>query len=577
MEFRLLGDLEVVEGGGPLPLGGPKQRALLAALLLDPNHVVTTDRLIEALWGEQASTRTPANLHSLVSRLRRTLGPARIEHHAGGYLLRVQESEVDALRFERLRAEARLLPPEPASERLRLALDLWRGPPLADFTYDSWAGSEIQRLEELHVTAIEERIDADLEAGKHTQLIAEIRSLVAEHPLHEGFRRQLILALYRAGRQAEALEAYNAARRMLDEELGLEPSPALRELEGAVLRHDPALEAPVRPSRPAAPVLAQGTRKRGLALVAASAALAFAAAAAAVWWLEHDEGRRTVAAAAAAQPQTTPATRSATPREPVRRLPPRVVVRWVQPAKSEQRPIVQSKPAAARPRRSTRPSSGPTTSSTTTEQPVAPAVPPRPDPGPPPPPFRATDEFSDGVPGPFWRAHGSSAVSPAEREGKLEFAFAADAHAEAAGQWFGGDYESVCRYRGNFDLRVDYELLEWPAGNGMSLQLTISHESGFFVLARQSHDWGEQYNSWTRDGNLMPTTDVRGALRLRRRDGIVYSYYREGSAWSLLRTRPAQGPVSILLQAGSTDDFFGDEPVRAAFDNFSISAKSKVC
>ena len=578
MEFRLLGDLEVVEGGKRLPLGGRKQRALLAALLLDANRVVPADALIEALWGEAASTKAPANLHSLVSRLRRTLGAERIERHAGGYLLRVLESEVDLQRFERLRAEARLLPPSAASERLRLALDLWRGPPLADFTYDSWVGSEIQRLEELRVAAIEERIDADLEAGRHKELIAQLQGLVAEHPLREGFRRQLIVALYRSGRQAEALEAYQAARRMLDEDLGLEPSPALRELEGAVLRQDPALDAPLPVRGPQSPIPGR-TRRRGFLLVGASAFLAFATVASAAWWSNRGEGRRTEAAAAA------PPKRPAKVEPQAART--RQKTKQTAVARRGSRPRVIT-PKRIQPRRSGAPVTAPLSTTRQAQPPPPPPVQvqpqpaptPPPPPPPPPPQFRATDEFSDGDPGPLWRAVGGPAVSPVERDGELQFAFAADAHGQRAGEWFGGWYESVCRFSGPFDLRVDYQLPEWPTANGISLQLTVWFEGGVLVLARQSHTWGEQYNSWTRRNGppgAVTTTDASGTLRIRRRNGFLYSYYRDGPAWSVLRIVPGEGPVSIMLQAGTTDDFFGDQPVRAAFDNFSISAKSKVC
>lgn len=244
MEFRLLGDLEVVDGGRRLPLGGRKQRALLALLLLDANRVISSDALIDALWGEGASPKAGGNLHTLISRLRRTIGTDRIERHAGGYLLRAVESEIDLCRFERLRNEASVLPPAAASERLGLAIDLWRGPALADFAYERWASIEVERLEELRLGVIEERVEADLARARHPALVGELQRLVAGHPVREGFRRQLILALYRSGRQAEALEAYQSARRMLDEELGLEPSAALKELEAAVLRQDPSLDAP---------------------------------------------------------------------------------------------------------------------------------------------------------------------------------------------------------------------------------------------------------------------------------------------------------------------------------------------
>ena len=236
MDFRILGTLQVWDGDREIAVGGGKQRSLLALLLLHADHGVSEDALIEALWGENASPKAGANLHVLVSRLRGSIGADRVAREGGGYRIRVEDGEVDVDRFERLHRE----------QRFEEALAIWHGPPLADFTYETWAENEIHRLEELRLLALEERIEADLASGKHAELVGELQSLVAEHPLREGLRRLLIIALYRSGRQAEALEAYRDARRMLDEELGLLPSPALRELEAAVLRQDPELDAPSR-------------------------------------------------------------------------------------------------------------------------------------------------------------------------------------------------------------------------------------------------------------------------------------------------------------------------------------------
>jgi DNA-binding SARP family transcriptional activator len=242
MDFRLLGPLEVVERDRPLALGGVKQRSLLAILLLEANALVSTDRLIDQLWGATPPATCGKSIQVYVSRLRKELGDGRLATRAPGYVLRVDPSELDLARFEQLAAEARRADPETAARKLRDALALWRGPPLADLAYEPFAQAEIARLEELRLAVLEQRIDADLALGRHAELVGELEALVARHPLREGLRGQLMLALYRSARQAEALDAYRHARRELDEELGLEPSERLKLLEQAILRHDPALD-----------------------------------------------------------------------------------------------------------------------------------------------------------------------------------------------------------------------------------------------------------------------------------------------------------------------------------------------
>jgi DNA-binding SARP family transcriptional activator len=256
MEFRLLGPLEVLEHDREVAVGGGKQRALLAVLLLHANEVVSTDRLLDDLWGSSPPATAGKSIQLYVSRLRKELGDARLITRAPGYVLRVERSELDVARFEQLVREARVAEPERAARKLRDALALWRGPPLADLSYEPFAQAEISRLEELRLDALELRVQADLAAGRHGELVGELEALVAEHPLRERLWMHLMLALYRSSRQAEALEAYRGARRVLDEELGLEPSAELKQLEQAVLQHDPALDlvpASPPPQRPAPP------------------------------------------------------------------------------------------------------------------------------------------------------------------------------------------------------------------------------------------------------------------------------------------------------------------------------------
>jgi DNA-binding SARP family transcriptional activator len=245
VEFRILGPLEVVDQGRPVPLGGARQRALLALLLTRANEVVSTERLIDELWGARPPATAANALQYHVSRLRKALAPSEaIVTEQRGYLIRVGPDELDVLRFERLLEQAEQSPPEVATELLRQALDLWRGPALGDLAQESFAGVEFARLEELRLIAVERRIEAELALGRHAEVVADLEAFVREHPLRERFRAQLMLALYRSGRQVEALGVYRAARRQLVEELGIEPGPDLQELERAILRQDPELAPP---------------------------------------------------------------------------------------------------------------------------------------------------------------------------------------------------------------------------------------------------------------------------------------------------------------------------------------------
>jgi len=244
MDFRILGPLEVHDGTQMLPLGGAKQRALLALLLLHANEVVSAERLLDDLWGESQPASGAKALHVYVSQLRKVLGDARVLTRAPGYALQLDPEELDLTRFQRLREQAATAQPNDAATILRDALSLWRGAPLADVAYESFAQSEIARLEELRTAALEQRIEVDLTLGRHAELIGELEALTREHPHRERLQAQLLVALYRSGRQAEALTAYQDARRRLVEELGIEPGKSLRELHQAILRQDPALDVP---------------------------------------------------------------------------------------------------------------------------------------------------------------------------------------------------------------------------------------------------------------------------------------------------------------------------------------------
>jgi DNA-binding SARP family transcriptional activator len=247
LQFRILGPLEVADETGPVALGGQKQRALLGLLLIRAGEVVSTDLLIDQLWGEDPPKAARAGLQNLVAQLRRLFGADRVVLRPPGYVLHVDEDGFDLARFELLVKEARQAEPAERAAKLREALELWRGPPLADLTFESFAQNEIRRLEELRLDAIEERIDADLTLGQGGELVAEITALVEEFPLRERLRGHLMLALFRVGRQAEAIAAYHSAKSALSDELGIDPSPALQQLYTDILRQ----EAWLLPSSPA--------------------------------------------------------------------------------------------------------------------------------------------------------------------------------------------------------------------------------------------------------------------------------------------------------------------------------------
>jgi YVTN family beta-propeller protein len=276
MEFAVLGPVEVRIDGRTLPLGGPKQRALLALLLLNANEAVSRDRLVDELWGERAPTSAQRSLDTYVYRLRTLLGSDRIERRPPGYLLRVEPGELDLARFERLleqgRAAAAAGDAEAARSRLHEALALWRGRALADLENEPFGASEAGRLEERRLLAQEARIEAELELGGGAELVGELERLVAEHPFRERLVDQLMRSLYRAGRKSDALAAYQEFRRRYADELGLEPSGELRELERRILEQDGGLAPPEPP-----PTAERPHRRRTLTVVAAIALGAVAA------------------------------------------------------------------------------------------------------------------------------------------------------------------------------------------------------------------------------------------------------------------------------------------------------------
>jgi len=260
IDARLLGPLEMAARGTPIALGPAGQRALLARLLLDANRTVAVDRLVDDLWGEDVPRTAVKMIHIHVSKLRKLLPAGVLVTRPPGYAVTIPPTALDLVRFERLRERGRTALARgcaaEAAGRLREALALWRGPALAEFDAP-FAAIESGRVEELRLACVEDRIDADLALGRHTLLVGELDALVAHQPLRERLRGQLMLALYRSGRQAQALAAYRQLRQMLAAELGIEPSPTLRELERRMLQQDPNLDVPTvqprpRPGAPAA-------------------------------------------------------------------------------------------------------------------------------------------------------------------------------------------------------------------------------------------------------------------------------------------------------------------------------------
>jgi DNA-binding SARP family transcriptional activator len=268
MEFRILGPLEISDGErGDMTVDAPKERAVLGVLLLHPNEPVSSERFIDEVWGEQPPVTATKTLQTYVSHLRRIVGPDAIETRPPGYVLHIVEDALDAARFRNLATDARRLAGngahEEAAARYREALALWRGPPLAGIPFESFAANEVEQLAEERLSAQMDLIDSELACGRHAEVVPELETLANRYPLRERLHAQLMLALYRCGRQADALGVYHETRRRLTDELGLEPGSELRDLQRAVLSHDASLAAPA-PNRQ----VVRSPRRRWYALAA---------------------------------------------------------------------------------------------------------------------------------------------------------------------------------------------------------------------------------------------------------------------------------------------------------------------
>jgi DNA-binding SARP family transcriptional activator len=594
MEFRVLGPLEVRRDDLSVELRGSKRRAVLALLVLHANEVVRADRLIDDVWGEEPPANAAAALRNHVSRLRKDLGGEVLVTKPWGYVLRTDPEAIDLRHFERLVAEAKPLAAHERTDLLAEALALWRGPALADLLQEPALAAEIPRLEELRLAAIEQRIDADLELGRHDELVPELEALVAEQPLRERFRGQLILALYRSGRQAEALETYRETRRVLVEELGIEPSSELRELERAILRQDPAL---VSAPRPQAPVAVEPARSRwrwprspltiaaGLLLLAG--AVVAATMIAARGGASGDGGTATVAYEDGPGAPPRPDANQSVTAAPVVKKQAHKSSRasgstsMAQPAIAassssggrEQRPTAPQKATANAPKRLTKPPERPASAANTnTNTNTSPrSVPTR--------PYLLTDNFDDPLfDFSFWhRATDGIGWDFAEREGRLEIGLAADS--VLGGPWNSveGHYGTMCWLLGDFDARVEYELLTWPERSGANLYLGAYRAKTTANVSRFSYAVGDGYGSWFEPNFLsVPTADTVGALRLRRRDGVLATYYRHAGSWVKTGWARTPGATIIVLQLGSGSDF-SHQAVRVAFDNFKAEAEGVDC
>jgi DNA-binding SARP family transcriptional activator len=606
VEFRILGPLEVLDGDTPVEITGTKRRAVLALLLLHANEIVRTERLIDELWGERTPRNASAALHSHVSRLRKTLGPDVLARREWGYVLRVEEGSIDLRRFEQLVAAAEPLPARERSAKLAEALKLWRGPALADLTAEPGLQSEIARLDELRLTTLERRIDADLEAGRCAELVGEIEALIAAHPLREHLRWQLILALYRAGRQAEALEVYRETRRVLTEELGLEPSPALQELERAILRQDPAI-APASPPEPPASAAREEPPKRRLLLGVLLALGVLGLGVGGAFALVHGTSSHKrmpasqVAASSSGASTSTPGTiapeaqtttsgatqAASTPNDARAQTTTSLAAGQAATAK-RRRPAHRARLIAHTAATPAVGNSKHTELLRTHTKPRARtngrALVPKPKQKPSTrtnhaKPVRIADDFSDPqLDALIWGLWDSgTGASAAQQNGQLVFSIAADVTFESQFHGVGVNVGTKCKFPGDFDARVDFALPHWPAGNGASVSLAAYEADPVDLISRTTtSQWGDIYNTFPAQGSV-PLSDTSGSLRIARSKGIVRTYLWHHGQWKKLSAQTISGQIWVGMSLGTFADRWQDMNVKATFDNFLVTASDASC
>jgi len=592
MDFRILGAVEVFAGGQPLRLGGPRQRALLAYLLLHADESTSAERLVEELWHEPPQGGVAA-IQSHVSRLRRALG-GRITTSGNGYVIELEPGELDLDRFRALLAEAGATgSPADRARLLRTADDLWRGPPL-DGLDAPFVSAESHALEELRTAAVEARLDADLAVGGNGELIAELSALVKRHPLREQFRAQLILALYRNNRQAEALEVYQQTRRMLNDELGLEPGPALRELERAILRHDPSLAPAIEPESERVAPERRGARRRlplsvAVGLLVLAGAGAAGALTAAAFFLRTGEPQAAAAAPPVSVVSTTSTRTSRTQVASRHRHRTQHVVRHSDPTVTTthtQRPVVvvatttttttTARPAQPRKRVVTQATTTHTTTTTTTRA-KSPA---------PPKPVTISDTFGGAAidSARWYEIRQGSGWDFSQRDGHLEFSFQPGTTPGPPYGNFGGHVGTLCKFPGDFDARVDYSLAQWPDQNGIALDLWAFLGPGnqpWSVWRQSSPQGGEQVGSSTGPGvdTALSIDDTAATLRIARHNGVVTAYVLHNGRWVTLTSAASTSWATIGVGALGVgqNPTFGNQPVVVDYDNFRVTADKPVC
>ena len=586
MDFRILGSVEVVADGTPLPLGGPRQRALLALLLLHANESVSTDRLIDELWGADVPSSGPTALQNQIARLRKVLGADRVNTRQAGYEIRVEPGELDLDRHLQLVSVAETAAPAERSALLARAIALWRGDALSGLPDAPFVASESARLDDLRLAALEERIDADLELGRHAELVGELAALAARFPLQERVRGQLMLALYRSGRQVEALDVYRETRRMLADELGLEPSPTLRELERSVLAQDSSLDPPAMPPKrrlttDVSEQVKRSRRANHVAVVVFGVSVLGAAGAFAAYGL--DRGSGTASATPATIRSTQPVvrattTRAATPTapKPTRSAPTPVATRPAAPTATTIAPaaiVTTVAPAATTPPTTTAPKH------TTPKATAPPRTPPRAATTPARPRLlQIQDDFSaPAIDTTIWRivTDGTGAEVNAQG-GQVVVTIAADGIPGGPENSVGGQVGTQCSFPADFDARVDFTLFEWPAGSNVRAGLNAFFAGGF-VGRQSSSTAGDEYAAWVvpRNGSVQ-LDEAAGSLRIARVGTIMTTYFWRNGRWVPLATGTSSGAAVLGLQAIAGSDF-GHQQTRAAFDNFTVKAAEVFC
>jgi hypothetical protein len=489
---------------------------------------------------------------------------------------------VDLKRFESLMAKAKPLPARERRAKLAEALSLWRGPALADLANEPALAVESARLDELRISALEQRIDADLELGAHEQLVPELEALVGEHPLRERLRGQLILALYRSGRQAEALETYRETRRVLVEELGIEPGAELRELERAILCQDPALvSAPQRQATRVEdePPLDSSWRWPRSPLLLGAALLLLASAGAVVAFVvagRSSKGLNGPPPAKAALPTFHPGAPASS---------------------SASSPTTAHKPPAKEAAPKSRPHHPPSRGAAKPVAHSAPRAnsnPPASSPPPPPQPIKKepakrgwvywlADDFTDpALNEDLWHQETiGKGIGASEQNGRLEESITSEAVADSE-HGFEQRYVTNCELGGDFEAVVHFELITWPTANGLRMTLgaqfarewlAVERAGGWQASPNEIYASNIVTNAWAR------TADTQGALRVRRRAGVLSVYYLTRGHWTKFGSRAASGPATLILTFNTAGDptLWGGLASSGAFDNFDATADSVAC